>query len=114
VTGVAEAVTTGPLSRIPEFKGAVIIEWPQSARRGRWSGALHGCLTAVYDAADEQLIPAARVTVHAEAGGLVTADVAVFLGKDGEILRDPERIAAESDGIPAAFPFLVAEMRVRP
>ena len=72
-----------------------------------------GCLTSVYDEADGGLIPCSAVTVHVGACGLIAADVAVFLGKDGEILRDPQDIGTQSDGIPATFTFLVAEMRVR-
>lgn len=94
----------------PDYKGRVIIEWPYSSGSPA-NQVLPAILTSVRDAETGELIPAAKLTVHATVPGLITADIAVFLGKDGEILRDPSVIWRESDGIPATFPFLVAAMR---
>lgn len=95
----------------PDHKGSVIIEWPYSTPGAPANQVLPSVLTSVRDAETGELIPAAKITVHAQAGSLITADIAVFLGKDGEILRDPSAIWRESDGLPATFPFLVAGMR---
>jgi hypothetical protein len=96
----------------PEFKGSVIIQWPAAARKTEGAGRLlPGCLTSVYDEETGQIIPAASVTVRVGATGFVTADIAVFLDKNGEIVRNAGQIWLESDGVPATFPFLVAEMR---
>ena len=96
----------------PDYKGRVIIEWPYSSAGSPAGQVLPSLLTSVRDAETGELIPAAKITVHAGAfSRLITADIAVFLGKDGEILRDPGAIWRESDGLPATFPFLVAGMR---
>ena len=95
----------------PEYKGSVIIEWPYSPAGSPLNQVLPSILTSVRDAETGELIPAAKITVHATVPGLITADIAVFLGKDGAILRDPGVIWRESDGLPATFPFLVAGMR---
>jgi hypothetical protein len=101
-----------PAPEAPEFKGSVVIQWPTAARKTEGTGRLlAGCLTSVYDEETGQLIPAASVTVRVAASGFVTADVAVFLDGNGEIIHDAGQIWRESDGVPATFPFLVAEMR---
>jgi len=101
-----------PIPEAPEFKGSVVIQWPAVARKAEGAARLlPGCLTSVYDEETGQLIPAASVTVRVGASGFITADIAVFLDKNGEIIRDTGHIWRESDGIPATFPFLVAEMR---
>jgi hypothetical protein len=96
----------------PEFKGTVVIEWPRAATKGARGRLLPGALMAVYDEDTGALIPCASVTVRGAWNGFLTADVAVYLGERGEILHDPQDIG-RTDGIPATFPFLVAEMRVR-
>ena len=95
----------------PDYKGRVIIEWPYTPSPRPANLVLPSTLTSVRDAETGELIPAAKITVTAAVPGLITADIAVFLGKDGEILRDPASIWQESDGIPATFSFLVAGMR---
>jgi hypothetical protein len=113
------AVITGALrdyplpENAPEFKGRIIIEWPATSLRDEDKGrrVLPCCLGRVLDEADGEVIPCAGFTVHSPATGLITADVAVYLDKGGEIIRDPGVIWRESDGIPATFRFLVAEMR---
>ena len=104
-----------PKPEAPDFKGSVVIQWPSAASKAEGVGRLlAGCLTSVYDEETGQIIPAASVTVRVCAVGFVTADVAVFLDKSGEIIRDSSQIWRESDGVPAIFPFLVAEMRGSP
>ena len=102
----------------PDFKGSVIIEWPASAPKAPAeppkippTRVMPAAFTTVRDEQDGEIIPCAGITIHAQ-GALVTADVAVFLDKSGEIIRDPGVIWRESDGIPATFPYLVAEIRV--
>lgn len=95
----------------PESKGRVIIEWPLSPATCPANHVLPSVLTSVRDAETGALIPAAKITVHAGTDTFVTADIAVFLDRHGEIIHDPYQISRESDGIPATFPFLVAGMR---
>ena len=109
---IAGTMTDYPVAEdAPDYKGRVIIEWPYSPPGSPPNQVLPSTLTSVRDAETGELIPAAKITVHAEVPGLITADIAVFLGKEGEILRDPGAIWRDSDGIPATFPFLVAGMR---
>lgn len=95
----------------PAFKGSVIIEWSKAGTPGPVQRIMAGRLTTVRDERDGEIIPCAGVTVHAQADGFITADVAVFLDRDGRIIRDASVIWRDSDGVPATFPFLVAEMR---
>ena len=110
---MAGAMTSYPVAGdAADYKGRVIIEWPYSSTGGPANQVLPGVLTSVRDAETGELIPAASITVHADSfRRLITADIAVFLDRNGEILHDPHRISRESDGPPAAFPFLVAGMR---
>ena len=97
----------------PDHKGAVIIEWSsRTPKQKAPRQVLPGTFTRVLDWETERLIPAANVTVRAAWQGLITADVAVYLDEHGEIIYDLDAVA-KSDGVPATFPFLVAEMRVR-
>ena len=93
-----------------DYRGSVIIEWPKSAA-GR-NRVIPGCFTTVHDDETGRLIPTASATIHVAANGLITADVAVFPDEHGEIIYDPDQVA-KTGGVPATFPFLVAEMRVR-
>ena len=97
----------------PDHKGAVIIEWSSGTPKQKTpQQVLPGMFTRVLDWETERLIPAASATVHAAANSLITADVAVYLDESGEIIYDPAEVA-KSGAVPATFPFLVAEMRVR-
>ncbi len=54
------------------------------------------------------------ITVRADVEALVTADLELFTGKDGEPLFDGEPVP-DGDGFrTGVFPFAVSEMRVRP
>lgn len=95
-----------------DYKGRVIIEWPYSPAGCPPNQVLPSALTAVRDAETGELIPAAKIAVHADAANrLITADIAVFLDRQGEILRDPCVVWRDADGPPATFTFLVAGMR---
>ena len=97
----------------PDHKGAVIIEWSSGTPKQKTpQQVLPGTFTRVLDWETERLIPAVSVTVHASSRGLITADVAVYLDGHGEIIYDLDEVA-KTGGVPATFPFLVAEMRVR-
>jgi hypothetical protein len=110
---MAGAMTNYPVADdAADYKGRVIIEWPYSSAGGPANQVLPSVLTSVRDAETGELIPAAKIAVHADASNrLITADIAVFLDRRGEILHDPYKLSRESDGIPASFPFLVAGMR---
>lgn len=100
-----------------QYRGAIIIEWPQPVGKGP-----HGCIAgyslSITDATTGKQITTcshADITVHADAAELVTADLTLFVGEDGEPLLNgppvPDYDAGEiRTGV---FPFLVAEMRVR-
>jgi hypothetical protein len=94
-----------------DYKGSVVIEWPLAAtKQDRHGRVLASCLSAVYDEETGRLLPTARLTVHADCTGLITADVAVYLDGHGEIIYDLNEIG-KSAAVPATFLFLVAEMR---
>jgi hypothetical protein len=108
MTVIAGVLADYPLSEgAREHKGSVIIEWPL----GGAGHVLPSCLSAVYDEKTGDLIPAAKIAVCAGGGSVITADISVFLDRQGEIIHDPSVIWRDSDGIPATFTFLVAEMR---
>lgn len=110
---MAGAVTDYPVAdNAADYKGSVIIEWPYSPAGCPPNQVLPSALTSVRDAETGALIPAAKITVHADASNrLITADIAVFLDRNGEILHDPCVVWRDSDGPPATFTFLVAGMR---
>ena len=97
--------------RSADYKGSVVIEW-NAGNKG--TGAKNTVIPAVFTRVldmDGELIPALSVTVHAKCGALITADVAVFLDDHGEILYDLRKIA-DTNAVPATFPFLVAGFKV--
>jgi len=111
MTGIMDGGGYGTES--PDHKGSIIIEWSSATPKQKTPRQiLPGTFTRVLDWETERLIPAASVTVHAAYTSLITADVAVYLDECGEILYDLAEVA-KSDAVPASFPFLVAEMRVR-
>src|ERR1039457_127247 len=85
ITGRMDGGGWGPDA--DDWKGSVVIEWPTSATKQDGRGRLlPSLLTTVYDEETGKLIPAARLTVHANCTGLITADVAVYLDEHGEII----------------------------
>jgi hypothetical protein len=93
-----------------DFKGRIGIEWAGSRWKQGTNEVLPGCLTTVRDNDTGEILPCAGLTIHVPSQGLITADVAVYLDEHGEIIYDLAKIA-ESDAVPATFPFLVAGMR---
>jgi len=97
----------------PPYRGLVSIEWPAPS-----GGSVYACLLGrgvkVADAVTGKAITTCSdITIHADAGALVTADLTLFADKDGEPLLDGNPVLG-GDGIrTGAFPFVVAEMRVR-
>lgn len=108
-------------SRLADYKGVVIIEWPYGGgeRGGTDSrGITHlmpAALATVYDAETGRPMLAAGVTVHISPPGLITADVSVYLGADGEIIYELQELndLTAPRRVAATFQFLVTEMRVR-
>lgn len=111
MTGCMDGGGYGPEG--PEHKGSVIIEWPSSGSKQEGiNRIMPGCFATVHDDETGRLILAASVSVHAACKGFITADVAVYLDEHGEIIYDLNKVVL-ADAVPATFPFLVAEMRVR-
>jgi hypothetical protein len=95
-----------------DYKGTVLIEWSGGwSEDGKPQNIFPGCLTTVYDE-EGRVLPVANAEVHVPPEGLITADLAVYLDENGEILYDLNEIA-KSEAVPATFPFLVIGMRTR-
>ena len=95
---------------MPEkFAGRVIIEWPPSGR----AGILLGWHVQITDADTGK--PITTVTslavLHAEAEGIVWADLTMFADEDGAPVLDGVPPLRDGEVILSAFPFEVAEMR---
>jgi hypothetical protein len=98
---------------VAEYRGRVIIEWPPAPG----PGAFLGCLVSLYDADSGKPVTAcshADITLHADAAGLVTADLTLFADANGEPILDAGTMVNPMEIRTGVFPFLVAEMRVRP
>jgi hypothetical protein len=68
----------------------------------------------VTDAASGKLITTCSdLTVHADAGALVTADLTLFAGEDGEPLFEGMPVLDGKEIRTGVFPFVVSQMRVR-
>jgi hypothetical protein len=95
-----------------EYRGSVIICWSggNTPERKKPQQVLPGVLTQVLDYETEKLIPVAHAIVHVPCGGIITADLAVYLDNHGEIIYDLDEVG-KSGTVPATFPFLVGEMR---
>lgn len=99
------------MSEPGDYRGAIIIEWPPPGPY-----AMTGYAISVFDAATGKPIITVMhngLTVRTDADGLVTADLTMIAGEDGEPLFGGE---PELDAGPyrtATFPFMVSEMRVR-
>lgn len=96
-----------------DYKGAVLIDWGVG---GGWEEeksrrVFPGRLAAFYDE-EGRILPVASADVHVPSSGLITADLAVYLDDNGEILYDLNEIM-KSEAVPATFPFLVTGMRTR-
>jgi len=72
----------------PPYRGVVAIEWPAPA-----GGSVYACMLGrgvkISDAVSGKLITTcSEITVHADAGALVTADLTLFADEDGEPLLE--------------------------
>lgn len=101
---------------VAQYRGVIRIEWPPPGA-GPYS-AMAGCRVSITDAVTGKPVTAcshADITVHADAGELVTADLTLFADADGEPLLDGDAVlnGDGTDILTGVFPFLVGEMRVR-
>lgn len=97
------------------YMGVIAIEWPAATRPGPYN-CMTGAQLTITDAVSGKVITTcshADVTVHADAGELVTADLTLFADADGEPLLDGKPVTSDGEVLTGVFPFLVAEMRVR-
>ena len=95
------------------YRGAVIVEWPP-ATGGSPYAAMAGWGVRVTDAVSGKLIvTCTEITVHADPGALVTADLTLFADADGEPLLEGKSVLDGEETRTATFPFVVSEMRVR-
>jgi hypothetical protein len=97
----------------PPYRGVISIEWPAPT-----GGSVYACLLSrgvkVTDAATgKPVVTCSELTVHADAGGLVTADLTLFADEDGEPLLDGVPGVDGDEIRTGVFPFVVAAMRVR-
>lgn len=98
----------------PPYRGAVVIEWPAAVGSSPYA-VMIGHRVSIFDAVTGKQITtcsAADITVHADANALVTADLTLFAGAEGEPLLDGMPEVDGEEIRTATFPFLVAEMRV--
>lgn len=94
------------------YQGCIAIEWPQPGHRAR---PLNGWDIAVFDALNgKQILTVTRIELHASANDVVSADVTMFANGRGEPVYTGPPLTRNGEVIYGTFPFLVAEMRVRP
>jgi hypothetical protein len=111
----AEVVDAGIVEVQPACRGHVIIEWPRPPRNSLWPQPIPGFAILVLDGLSRKpILTVSRVEVHAEASGLVTADLTLWAGPDGEPLTDTSVMYRRGDEIvTGTFRYLVSEMAVR-
>jgi hypothetical protein len=101
------------------YAGAIIVEWPGPPKHG--VGAIAGRAVTIYDAfsGDEPhgshvtTVSSADIVIHAEAEGLVTADLTMFADEAGHPVFDGKPHFRDGEVITATFTFLVADMRTQ-
>lgn len=97
----------------PPYRGLISIEWPAPAGSSPYACML-GRGVKIADAVTGRLITTcSEVTVHADAGALVTADLMLFTDEDGEPLLEGKPVLGDGGFRTDVFPFVVAVMRVR-
>lgn len=99
----------------PPYRGVVVIEWPAPVGTGPYA-CMVGHSVTITDAVTGKRVrtcASADITVHADANSLVTADLTLSAGADGEPLLDGEPLVDGDEIRTRTFPFLVAEMKVR-
>ncbi len=110
---------------MPGFPSPVVIEWPPQQK----ACVLPGWGLTVYDAATGEpvtVVTRADVTFHVDAESIITADLTVLTGPDGQPAREepadpvtgkvpPLVLDIGEDGTPvtAVFRAVVAGMRIR-
>jgi hypothetical protein len=96
-----------------DYAGVVMIEWPPATGTGPYA-AMIGRAASVFDAVSgKQIKTCAGITVRVNMEELVTADLTLLAGADGEPILQGEPVL-DGEGIrTGVFPFLVSEMRVR-
>ena len=90
----------------------MIIEWPAPV-----GGSVYACLLGrgarVTDAVTGKPLAYTGLTVHADAAGLVTADLTMAATDSGLPLLEGDPVPDGEEVWTGTFPFVVSEMRVR-
>jgi hypothetical protein len=119
VTELAGIETTGTTGPGVDYQGVIALEWPEP-RPGYECAPMPGWKIAVFDALNgRQITTVTRLVIHASASDVVTADVTMYADLDGQPVFDGKPYYRGQAGlggevIYGTFPFLIAEMRVRP
>lgn len=97
----------------PQYRGAVIIEWPASRNPGTvilpgWKVAISDALTGT----SITTVTGADITIHADPSKPVTATLVMFADPNGNPVYDGTPHLRDGEVLTAAFPFLVAEIRI--
>lgn len=98
---------------VAQYRGVIIIEWPPGTGKGPHS-AIAGHLMSITDAmTGKPIMTCVHAEIHVAMDALVTADLTLLAGEDGEPLSGGEPVVRDGEVVTGVFPFLVAEMRVR-
>lgn len=101
-----------------QYYGLVIIEWPAPRRKDGVPGVLAAWGCSILDAATGEPITTAEkatiLRVTADAQSFIIADLVMLADLDGNPVPDGKPRWRDGKVITGVFPFLVAEMRVRP
>ena len=97
------------------YRGDVIIEWPPPRQGYCGLSPVRGYDLMVLDAVTgKPVLTVSRVEIHADANGLVTADITMWADPDGEPLTDTSVAYKRGDKwLQGTYPFYVAAMTVR-
>lgn len=112
---MTETTASNPGTEPPQYRGAVVIEWP--ALRNPGSVILPGWKLAIFDALTGSpitTVTGADITIHAEPAQPVTAELTMFADEHGDPVYDGQPHQRDGETLTSVFPFLVAEMRTRP
>jgi hypothetical protein len=98
------------------YLGVVEIEWPPAPGPSQ-PPALPCWQVAVRDAHTGRAITTVTsIQLRTPPNGLITVDLTMFAGEDGQPVYSERQLVKGSDGklLTGVFPFLVSAMRVRP